>query len=81
MTPRLSGLFSILGLVFIVLSSLLGIARQWSRGKFANFDSKASRVMLEFSYIESGLLVGCWCPQVKNTRNELEICPQSRLFP
>ena len=35
MTPRLSGHFSILGLVFFVLKSLLGIARQWSREKIA----------------------------------------------
>ena len=59
MTPRLSGHFSIFGLVFFVLKSLLGIARQWSREKFAIL---TPRVMLEFSYIESGLLVGCWCP-------------------
>ena len=30
MTPRLSRHFSIFGLVFFVLKSLLGIARQWS---------------------------------------------------
>ena len=35
MTPRLSGHFSIFGLVFFVLTSLLGIATQWSRDKFA----------------------------------------------
>ena len=35
MTPRLSGHFSTFGLVFFVLKSLLGIARQWSREKFA----------------------------------------------
>ena len=35
MTPRLSGHFSIFGLVFFVLKSLLGIARQWSLEKFA----------------------------------------------
>ena len=35
MTPRLSGHFSISVLVFFVLKSLLGIARQWSREKFA----------------------------------------------
>ena len=35
MTPRLSGHFSIFGVVFFVLKSLLGIARQWSREKFA----------------------------------------------
>ena len=47
MTPRLSGHFSIFGLVFFVLKSLLGIAKQWSREQFA---------MLEFWYIERGLL-------------------------
>ena len=35
MTPRLSGHFSIFGLVLFVLSSLLGIARQWRSEKFA----------------------------------------------
>ena len=35
MTPRLSDHFSTFGLVFFVLKSLLGIARQWSREKFA----------------------------------------------
>ena len=35
MTPRLSGDFCTFGLVFFVLKSLLGIARQWSREKFA----------------------------------------------
>ena len=35
MTPRLSGHFSIFGLAFPVLNPLLGIARQWSREKFA----------------------------------------------
>ena len=35
MTPRLSGHISIFGLVFFVRKSLLGIARQWSREKFA----------------------------------------------
>ena len=34
MTPRLSGHFSISGLFFL-RSSLLGIARRWSREKFA----------------------------------------------
>ena len=33
MTSRLSGHFSIFGLVFFVLKSLLGIAGQWSRKK------------------------------------------------
>ena len=31
MTPRLSGHFSIFGVVFFVLEYLLGIARKWSR--------------------------------------------------
>ena len=35
MTPILSGHFSIFGLVFFVLKSILGIVRQWSREKFA----------------------------------------------
>ena len=35
MASRLSGHFSIFGLVFFVLKSLLGIARQWSRENFA----------------------------------------------
>ena len=35
MTPRLSGDFCTFGLVFFVLKFLLGIARQWSRKKFA----------------------------------------------
>ena len=35
MTPRLSGHFSLFGLIFFVLKSLLGIAGQWSREKLA----------------------------------------------
>ena len=35
MNPRLSGYISILSLVFFVLKSLLGIAREWNREKFA----------------------------------------------
>ena len=40
MTPRLSVHFSIFGLVFFVLNSLLGIARQWNREKFAILTQK-----------------------------------------
>ena len=36
----LSGYFSIFGLVFFVLKSLLGIARQWSREKLEIFSLK-----------------------------------------
>ena len=35
MTPRSSGHFFLLGLTFFVLKSLLKIARQWRREKFA----------------------------------------------
>ena len=35
MTPRLSDHFSTFGLFFFVLKSLLGIAKQWSRERFA----------------------------------------------
>ena len=35
MTTRLSGHFSIFGLIFFVLKSLLATARQWSREKIA----------------------------------------------
>ena len=37
MNPRVSGYISVLGLVLFVLKSLMGIARQWSREKFAIF--------------------------------------------
>ena len=37
MNSRLSGYISILGVVFYVLKSLLGIAREWSRENFAIF--------------------------------------------
>ena len=37
MNPRLSGYISLLGLVFYVLKSLLGITGQLSREKFAIF--------------------------------------------
>ena len=47
MTSRLSGHFSIFGLVFFVLKSLLGIARQWSCDKFAILSLK-SRISIFF---------------------------------
>ena len=47
MTPRLSGLYSIFGLVFFVLKSLPGIARQWSRETFVILFLK-SGLILEF---------------------------------
>ena len=42
MNPRLSGYISMLGLVFYALKSLLGIATQWSREKFAIFVRNAA---------------------------------------
>ena len=38
MTLRLPGHFSMFGLDFFVLYSLMGIARQWSRKKFAIYN-------------------------------------------
>ena len=40
MTPRLSDHFSIFGLVLFVLKSILRIARQWNRKKFAFLTQK-----------------------------------------
>ena len=58
MTPRLSGHFSMLSLVFFVLKSFLGIARQWSCEKFAIFSHKLrSHVRISIYRIERGLLV------------------------
>ena len=44
MTPTLSGHISIFGLVFVVLKSLLGIARQWSREneQFCHYEASES---------------------------------------
>ena len=56
MTPRLSGNFSIFGLVFFVLKSLLGIARQWSREKLAILTLKPRsgvRISLIQTYISN----------------------------
>ena len=55
MTSRLSGHFSIFGLVFFVLKSLLGIARQWRVKKCAILTLKP-RSHLRILYIERGLL-------------------------
>ena len=53
MTPRLSGHFSIFGLVFFVFNSLLGIFRQCSREKSAILTLKPQS---HVKYIELGLL-------------------------
>ena len=50
MSSRLSGHFSIFGLVFFVFKSLLGIVRQWGGKKTAvlTLKPRSLRVMLEF---------------------------------
>ena len=46
MIPILSGHFSIFGLVFFVLKSILGIVRQWSREKFAILTQSHGRSLI-----------------------------------
>ena len=59
MTLRLSGHFSIFGLVFFVLNSLLGIARQWSLEKFAILTLKPrSHVRIQLIYRTSAIAGG-----------------------
>ena len=53
MTPILSGHFSIFGLVFFVLKSILGIVRLWSREEFA---------ILTWSHVRS-LIYRTWAIQ------------------
>ena len=53
MTPRLSGHFSLFGLIFFVLKSLLGIARQWSREKFAVLNLKPRILQQDGNWDES----------------------------
>ena len=53
MTPRPSGHFCTFGLVFFELKSLLGIARRWSREKFAILSLKPR------SYVRIFLSVLC----------------------
>ena len=55
MTPRLSGHFPIVGLVFFVLKSLLGMQNNGAV-KIYNFVRKASGVMLEVRFIKRGPL-------------------------
>ena len=62
MSSRLSGHFSIFGLVFFVLKSLPGIAGQWSRKKTCSFGVSESR---SFGVSESRshvriLIYGTW---------------------
>ena len=55
MTPRISGHFPIFGLVFFVLKSLLGTAKQWSREKFAILALKPVRSLV---YRTWGIAIG-----------------------
>lgn len=50
MTPRISGQFAIIGLVFFVLKALQGIARHWSRKKIAIFTLKPRSHVRVFKY-------------------------------
>ena len=54
MTSRLSSHFSIVGLVFFVLKSLLGIARQCSREKFAMLTLKPGSHVKNFNISNVG---------------------------
>ena len=54
MTPRLSGHFSVFGLVFFVL---LVIVRQWSHEKFPILTLKPRGHVGILTYIERGLLL------------------------
>ena len=51
MTPRLSGHFSIFGLVFFVFKTLLGIVRQWTQSAILTLKPRS-----HVKYIELGLL-------------------------
>ena len=53
-TPRLSGNISMTGLVLIVLKSLLGTARQWSREKFVILSPKVSEPCYNFDTLNEG---------------------------
>ena len=66
MTPRLSGRISIFGWAFFVRKSLLGIARQWSREKFAILSPKPrihDRILLfrTWAIQKLQLLNQCFC--------------------
>ena len=69
MTPMLSGHFSIFGLVFLVLKSLLGIATQWSLVKFA-FMTLKLRSRVFFKYIKLGLFPTDTAPYVRFSGNQ-----------
>ena len=53
MTPMLSSHFSIFGWIFFVLKSLLGIASQWNREKFA-FRPQCVVMSIEFNISNVG---------------------------
>ena len=75
MIPRLSGHFSIFGVVFFVLKSLLGIARQWSLEKFAILTLKPrshDRILIYRTWtIECFHMTSrrpYWCPKTMKRR-------------
>ena len=65
----LSGHFSIFGLVFLVLKSLLGIATQWSHVKFAFMTLKLRRRVF-FKYIKLGLFPTDTAPYASFSGNQ-----------
>ena len=74
MTPRLPGHFSIFGLVFFVLKSLLGIARQWRRKKFAILILKPwshVKILLYRTWAIRNKYKGGWTAVRKGSRGEL----------
>ena len=69
MTPTLSGHNSMFGLVSFVLKSLLGIARQWSRRKFAIlsvkplFAAQTTPLIFRFCFATSSPITSFTCIQ------------------
>ena len=72
MTPRLSGHFSILNLVFFVLKSFLGFARQWSGEKFAIFSHKPRSHVRISIYRTSAISIFCKLDRFCNAMKALK---------
>ena len=82
MTPRLSRHFSIFGLVFFALKSLLEIARQWSREKFAIFTLKPRshvRILMHPTWAISAQKLLCTNSQTPYTAVSRSLINQSKL--
>ena len=82
MTPRLSGHFSIFGLVFFALKSVLEIARQWSREKFAILTLKPRshvRILIYRTWAISAQKLLCTNSQTLYTAVSHSLINQSKL--